>query len=125
MSLSVLFLAFFGPDMKTEMGVVIFMYLNYFPDYMDSKYIWVHGFNSLGSCIFAEIPFLAFLVLHWERKRCGQVDPSTCYSQSGYICITNFRSVAPWVFLAKVPFSGFPCYHSNHFPDFFNFYPMS
>ena len=26
MGLSVLFLSFFGPDMKTEMGVVIYMY---------------------------------------------------------------------------------------------------
>ena len=44
------FLAFLGggPDMKTEMGVVIFMYLKHSPDYIDSNYIWIHGFNSLG-----------------------------------------------------------------------------
>ena len=58
------FLAFFGPDMNTEMGVVIYMYLKHSPDYIDSKYIWVHGSNSLGSSAFAEIPFLEFLALH-------------------------------------------------------------
>ena len=35
----VLFLAFFGPDMNTEMGVVIYMYLKHSPDYIDCKYI--------------------------------------------------------------------------------------
>ena len=54
------FLAFFGPDIITEMGVVIYRYLKHSPDYIDSKYIWVHGSNSLGSSVFAEIPFLAF-----------------------------------------------------------------
>ena len=71
------FLTFFRPDMNIEMGVVIYMYLKHSPDYIDSKYIWVHG---LGSSIFSDIPFLAFLALH--RKRCGQVEPCPCYSQS-------------------------------------------
>ena len=66
--------------MKTEMGVVI--YIKDSTDYVNSKYIWVHGSNSLGSNVFAEIPFLAFLALHRERKRCGQVGTSPCYSQS-------------------------------------------
>ena len=35
---------FFWPDMKTEMGVVIYMYLKHSPDYIDSKYIWVQVF---------------------------------------------------------------------------------
>ena len=41
------FLAFWGggPDIKTEMAVVIYMYLKYPPDYIDSKYIWVDGSN--------------------------------------------------------------------------------
>ena len=34
---------FFGPDMNTEMGVVIYMYLKHSPVYINSKYIWVHG----------------------------------------------------------------------------------
>ena len=55
---------FFWPDIKTEMGVVIYMYLKHSPDYIDSKYIWVHGSNSLGSSVFVEISFLAFLALH-------------------------------------------------------------
>ena len=57
--------------METEMDVVICMYLKHPPDYIDSKYIWVHGSNSLDSSVFAEISFLAFLALHMERKRCG------------------------------------------------------
>ena len=79
---------FFGPNIKTEMGVVIYMYLKHSPDYIDSKYIWVHVSNSLGSSVFGEIPFLAFLALHRERKRCGQVGPSPCYSLSEviYVC---------------------------------------
>ena len=57
-------LFFFGPDIKTEMVVVMYMYLKYSPDYADSKYIWVHGSNSLGSSVFVGIPFSAFLALH-------------------------------------------------------------
>ena len=62
MCLSLPFLTFFGTDMKMEMGAVIYMYLKYPPDYIDSKYIWVHGSNSLGSSVFGKISFLAFLV---------------------------------------------------------------
>ena len=77
------FLTFFGPDMKTEMGVImIYMYLKHSPDYIDSKYMWVHESNSLGSSVSAERPFLAFLALHREKNMCGQVDYSPCYSQS-------------------------------------------
>ena len=35
----ILFLAFLGPVIETEMGVVIYMYLKHSPDYIDSKYI--------------------------------------------------------------------------------------
>ena len=58
------------------------MYLKHSSDYIDSKYIWVHWSNSLGSSVFVEIPFLPLLALHRERKRCGQVEPSPRYSQS-------------------------------------------
>ena len=68
--------------MNTEMGVVIYMNLKHSSDSIDTNYIWVHGSNSIGSSVSAEIPFLAFLALHRERKRCGQVGPSPCYSQS-------------------------------------------
>ena len=37
------FLAFLGPDMNIEVGVVMYMHLKHSPDYIDSKYIWVHG----------------------------------------------------------------------------------
>ena len=67
----------FWPDMNTEMGVVIYMYLKHSPDNIDSKYDWVHGSNSTGSNVFAEIPFLTFS-LHRERKGCDQVEPSPC-----------------------------------------------
>ena len=76
------FWPFFGPDIKTEMDAVIYMYLKYSPDYVDSNYIWIDGSNSQGSSVFAEVPFLAFWALHTKRKRCGQVGPSPCYSQS-------------------------------------------
>ena len=80
----VTFLAFFGPDIITQMGVIIiiYMYSKHSPDYIDSKYMWVHGSNSIGSSVSAGIPFLAILALHRERKRCGQVRPSPCDYQS-------------------------------------------
>ena len=52
-----------GADMNTEMGVVIYMHLKHSPDYIDSKYRWVHGSNSLVLYVFAEIPFLTFFSL--------------------------------------------------------------
>ena len=77
------FLALFGPDMNIEIGVAIYMYFKHSPDYTDSKYIYMGSWsNALGSSVFAYIPFLIFLALHWKRKRCGQVGPSPCYSQS-------------------------------------------
>ena len=36
------FLAFFGPDMNTEIGEVICMYLKHSPDYINSKYIYIY-----------------------------------------------------------------------------------
>ena len=66
----------FFPDMRTEMGVVISMYLKHSLDYIDSTYIWVHLSTSLGSSIMIEIPFLTFLALHREGRRCDQVGPS-------------------------------------------------
>ena len=62
------------------------MHLTHSIDYIDFKYIWVHGSNSLGFFV-AEIPFLAFfLALHWERKRYGKLGPSPCYFQSEVLC---------------------------------------
>ena len=43
------FLASFGPDMNAEMGVVIYIYFKHSSDYIDSKYVFVHGSNFLGS----------------------------------------------------------------------------
>ena len=78
------FLSFWGADMNTEMGVVIYIYLKHSPDYIDSKHLWVHGSKSKGSSICADIPFFflffAFSALYRKRKRCSQVEPSPCYS---------------------------------------------
>ena len=52
--------------MKTEMGVVIFMYLN-IPEIILIPIIY---------------GFMGLIALHRERKRCGQVGPSPRYSQS-------------------------------------------
>ena len=55
--------------MNTEMGVVIYMYLKYFPDYIDSKYILAHGSNYVGSIVFAEIPFFGIFQPYIGRER--------------------------------------------------------
>ena len=81
------FLEFFGPDMNTEMGVVIYMYLKHPPDYIDSKYIWIHGLIPKVQ-VFMQMYllfFFAFLAIHRIRKRCGKVRSSPCYSQSEVI----------------------------------------
>ena len=71
--------------MNTKIGVVMYMHLKYSSDYINSKYIWVHGSTSIGSSVSALIPFLAFLALHRKRKKCGQVGPSPCYIQSEFV----------------------------------------
>ena len=94
------------------------MYLKHSSDYTDSKYLWVHWFNSLGSSDFAEILFLALIALHRERKRCGQVGHSPVTPRMKCIFIPSFRSLAPMVFLEKIPFLAFSHYHGNHFMKF-------
>ena len=47
----VAFLPFLGLH-ENRMGGVIYMFLKHSADYIDSKYIWVHGSNSLDSSIF-------------------------------------------------------------------------
>ena len=39
-----IFLAFIWPDIKTEVGVVIYMNLKHSPDFIDSKYIYIYWF---------------------------------------------------------------------------------
>ena len=68
------------------MCVVICMYLEYPPDYIDSKNIWVHGSNSLGQVFLLKYYFGIF-TLHRERVRCGQMGPSPCYSQSEVVYV--------------------------------------
>ena len=51
----------FWPDMNTESGVTIYMYLKHSPDDSDSICIYrVHRSISLGPGVISEVPFLAF-----------------------------------------------------------------
>ena len=43
-----------------QKGVVIYMYLEHSPGYIDSKYIWIHGSNSLGSNVSLKYHFCHF-----------------------------------------------------------------
>ena len=45
------FLGLFRPEMNTEKGVDIYMYLTYLQNVTNSKYIWVHGSNFLGASV--------------------------------------------------------------------------
>ena len=102
--------------MKTEMGVVIYIYLKHSPNYIDSKYIWVHWSNSQGSSVFTEIPFLTFLAVYWERKRYGQVGPSTYYSQNEVICAYQVLDLQlSRELCGKNTNFVFSHYHVNHF----------
>ena len=57
--------------------------------------------------MFLRVPFLTFLASH-TRKRCGQVGPTPCYSQSQDVsACQSFRPVAPFFFLAEVEIFGF------------------
>ena len=75
--------------MNTEMGMVIYMYLKHSPDYIDSKYIWVHGLRLKCFC---RNTILVFVALHRERKRC---DPAHVTPTVKFYMHTKFRSVAP------------------------------
>ena len=60
------FFPFFGPDMDTKMGVVIYMYLKHSLDYFDSKYIWVPDITPKVQ-VFLLITLLTFLAIHRKR----------------------------------------------------------
>ena len=105
--------------MKTEICVIIMIYmcLKHSPDYIDSKYKWVHEINSLNSSVSAEIPFLAFFALHKERKRCSQVDPAhvtprlMLYVHTKLICSSKD-------FSGRITYWVITCYHGNLFLKF-------
>ena len=92
-----------------------YIYLKHSHDYIGSKYIWVHESNSLGSGFFSEIPFLAFLALHSKRKRCGQVGPSPCYSQSEVIYAYQVLYLLLQGFFWPNTYLAISHYHGNHF----------
>ena len=91
------------------------------PDYIDSKYILVHVSNFLGQVFFfSDILFWLFLALHRIRKRCGQVEPSPCYSQSKVEYVYQVLELLLQGFsLKKHHFFYFSHYHGNHFLEFF------
>ena len=51
----------------------------------------------IKSKCFLEVPFLIFLALYTKRKRCGQMGPILCYSQSQVVSeCQKFWPVAPF-----------------------------
>ena len=66
--------------MNTGLGVVIYMYLKHFPDYIDSKYISVQCLPPLVKC-FCWYAIFGIFNLTQEKKVCPG-GPSPCYSQS-------------------------------------------
>ena len=83
------------------------MYLKRSTDYIDSKYIWVHGSNSLGVFFVAEIPFLAFLPYTGKKRGVAKWNPAHVNPKLKLHMHTSFRSVSPRVFLEKKPFLAF------------------
>ena len=70
------FLAFFGNDMKPEMGVVIHMYLNIPQTIFISNIYGFMGLTPLVLNVFAVIPYLTVLSSYRQRKRYGQWNPA-------------------------------------------------
>ena len=66
----------FGPDRKTEMGVVIYMHLKHSPDYIDSKYIWVHWSNSLGQVFLIKYHFYHIQPCSGKGRGLARWDPA-------------------------------------------------
>ena len=73
--------------------------------------------NYLGSSVFADVPFLVYLALHRKGRGGTRWDPSHVTPRVAYT-LQNFRSVAPLVFLAKIPFLAICHYYGNYFPNF-------
>ena len=73
---------FLGGLTWTQMGVLIYMYLN-IPQIIFIPNIYIYGFwfNSLGSSVLLIYHFWHFSLTR-EGKRYGQVGRSPCYFQS-------------------------------------------
>ena len=83
-------------------------------------YIWVHGLTFRFKCLCLYTIFGIFsLTQEKEELQPGRTQPMSLPEWS-CICIPTFRSVAPRVFLAKIPFLAFSCYCGNHFPGIFS-----
>ena len=95
------------------------MHSKHFSDYIDPKYIWVHGSISLGSSVFAEIPFFGIFSLTQRKEKVWLGGTQAMLlPELSCVYISSFRSVAPWVFLAKITFLAFSRYHGNYFLKF-------
>ena len=92
-------MAFFGPDIKTEMAVVIYMYLEHSPDYIDSQYIWVYG--SRFKCFCGNTIFGIFSLTQGKEVWLSATQPMLL-PESSCVYISSFSSVAPRVFLVKI-----------------------
>ena len=63
----------------------------------------------------AEILFLAAFALHRERKRCGQVEHSSCYSQSQVVYTYQYLDLSLQGFFCQKYHIRLFCYHGNYF----------
>ena len=59
-------------------------------------------------CFFLEVTFFTYLALLSNRKRCGQMGSTPCYSQSKVVFVCqSFRLVAPFFVPGKSTLFGF------------------
>ena len=57
--------------------------------------------------MFLEVPFLSFLDLNTKEEVWQDGTHPMLFAESSCFCMPSFRSVAPFFFLAKVPFLAF------------------
>ena len=77
---------FLGPGTKEGWGLALYTFLKRSPGDTDSKYIWICGYIYIGPSVF-RCTIFGILTLHMERKKCGLVRITPCYSQSQVVCI--------------------------------------
>ena len=83
------------------------MYLNHFPDYIDSKYNWIQGSTSIVHMILLITIFVIFsFTLGKEEVWLGEILPMLLPGSS-CVYMPSLRSASQRVFLVKVPFLAF------------------
>ena len=107
---------FFEPDMNTELGVVIYMYLKHSPDYIDSKYIYLYIYIYIYrfmvkllrfKCFCWNTIFGIFRITQEKIKVWPGGTQLMLLQEWSRICIPSFRSVAPRVCCGKNTIFGF------------------